>query len=194
VTKEQGGKRQRDPKILFPLRERTVKLLIEVFEKNKDKIYSPNKYAFASDLLDAILEVVKNGDVRALEVYLKFLNAMFKKGYLPVPFSVVSKGKMESSEIKENFRSISSSLVDGKGPQSLLQLYFFTFLHSDNVNLVKDGESCYKMDAILAFPIMDEGVIRNFYLPSLEGLVEGMGYKVVSSAMEKDFVKLKFCK
>ncbi len=194
MSREEGGKRRRDPKILFPLRERTVKLLTEVFEKNKEKISSPNKYAFASDLLDAVLEIAKDGDVKALEVYLKFLGFMFKKGYLPVPFSVISRGRLEYSDIKENFKSVSGSLMDGKGPESLLHLYFYTFLHSDNVVMTKDGDSCYKLDAVLAFPIMDEGVIGNFYRPSLEGLIEGMGYKVASLTIEKDFVGLKFCK
>jgi len=53
---------------------------------------------------------------------------------------------------------------------------------------------CCDLEAILTFPIREENVIKNFYQPSLEGLIEGMGFKILKSKIDSESVNLYFCK
>jgi len=190
--------RRKEPKMLFPLRESTVKKLKKIFYANKNNISSSDVYNFASDILDKFLEMIENGDLTSIDLYMRFAFFLYKNGYLPVPFSIVSEGKLDPTRLKESFKTVASNLYGNKinknNINELLNIYFSAFLHSNTIQINFEKDTCCDLEAILTFPIREENVIKNFYQPSLEGLIEGMGFKILKSKIDGESVNLYFCK
>jgi hypothetical protein len=190
--------RRKEPKMLFPLREKTVKKLKEIFYANRDKISSADVYNFASDILDKFLNLIENNDLKSIDIYIKIISSLYRNGYLPIPFSVVSEGKLDPAKIKESFKVLPSNLygseMDKKDINDIINVYFYAFLHVDNIRINFEKDMCCNIEAMLTFPIREESIVKNFYQPSLEGLIEGMGFRVLKSKIDSEFVSLYFCK